>query len=186
MPQPLATASPAPTARPALFGVSVTRAERGSLAQSRHLIPTADCTMQSGQIGLPQFEQRTHVSTRGWFAQGTAPEPTSVPAPPDTRPSVASARGRSRGEGRQVTRGFSGLLRLATEVWQALIRSQPVVARDTLVMAHGLPSQDALETLLESQRRIREAGAVPATVAVIESSVRVGLTDEELARLADP
>src|SRR5690242_18582423 len=78
-------------ARPARFGVSVTRAERGSLAQSRHLMPTADCTMHSGQIGLPQSEQRTHVSTRGWFAQGRAPEPTSVPAPPDTRPSVASA-----------------------------------------------------------------------------------------------
>ena len=43
----------------ALAGFSATRAERGSRAQSRHLIPTAACTMQSGQIGLPQFEHET-------------------------------------------------------------------------------------------------------------------------------
>ncbi len=85
-----------------------------------------------------------------------------------------------------MTRGFSGLLRLAPEVEQALIRSQPVVAIDTLVLAHGLPSEDALATVLESQRRIRQAGAVPAAVAIVESSVRVGVTDDDLARLADP
>ena len=41
--------------------------------------------MQSGQIGLPQSEQRTPVSTLGWFAHGTGPLEISVPAAPDTR-----------------------------------------------------------------------------------------------------
>jgi hypothetical protein len=52
----------------AVAGFSITRAERGCFAQSRHLIPTGAGTMQSGQIGLPQLEHETSVSTRGWFA----------------------------------------------------------------------------------------------------------------------
>jgi hypothetical protein len=42
-----------------VLGFRITRAERGSRAQSRHLMPTGACTMQSGQIGLPQLEQET-------------------------------------------------------------------------------------------------------------------------------
>jgi hypothetical protein len=63
--------SAAPTAPTALPGRSVTRAERGWRAHSRHLIPTAAGTMQSGQMGLPQLEQETPVSTFGWLAQWT-------------------------------------------------------------------------------------------------------------------
>ena len=69
MPAPSAAA----TLRAAVRGFSVTRAERGSRAQSRHLMPTAACTMQSGQIGLPQSEQETAVSTLGWLAQYRGP-----------------------------------------------------------------------------------------------------------------
>jgi hypothetical protein len=43
----------------------VTRADLGRRAQSRHLMPTAACTMQSGQIGFPQSEHETAVSTLG-------------------------------------------------------------------------------------------------------------------------
>ena len=59
------------TARTALSACSVTRADRGWRAHSGHLIPTGAGTMQSGQIGLPQFEQDTPVSTFGWLAQVT-------------------------------------------------------------------------------------------------------------------
>jgi hypothetical protein len=38
-------------------------------AQSRHLTPTGACTMQSVQIGFPQLEHETSVSTFGWLAQ---------------------------------------------------------------------------------------------------------------------
>src|SRR5690349_19686637 len=71
-------AVPAPsatkTARTALSPCSRTRAERGWRAHSRHLIPTGAGTMQSGQIGLPQFEQDTPVSTFGWLAHVTGAE----------------------------------------------------------------------------------------------------------------
>jgi pseudouridylate synthase len=82
-----------------------------------------------------------------------------------------------------VTRGFSGLLTLSDEVEQALIRGQPVVALETSLVAHGLPSPHGVETALRCEERVREAGAVPATVAVMEGSVRVGIDAEEIARL---
>jgi pseudouridine-5'-phosphate glycosidase len=83
-----------------------------------------------------------------------------------------------------VSRGFTGLLRLAPEVERALIRSQPVVALETSLVAHGLPHPAGLETAQRSEQRVRDAGAVPATLAVIDGIVRVGLTDAELERLA--
>jgi pseudouridine-5'-phosphate glycosidase len=83
-----------------------------------------------------------------------------------------------------VTRGFTGLLRLAPEVERALIRSQPVVALETSLVAHGLPYPDGLETARRCEQRVRAEGAVPATLAVIDGIVRVGVDDAELERLA--
>jgi hypothetical protein len=70
---PIAVPAPSATrtARTALSACSRTRAERGWRAHSWHLIPTGAGTMQSGQMGLPQDEQETPVSTFGWFAQVT-------------------------------------------------------------------------------------------------------------------
>jgi pseudouridylate synthase len=83
-----------------------------------------------------------------------------------------------------MTRGFTGLLRLSPEIERALIRSQPVVALETSLVAHGLPHPDGLETARRCEQRVREAGAVPATLAVIDGIVRVGLADADLERLA--
>ena len=76
---------------------------------------------------------------------------------------------------------------LAPEIERALIRSQPVVALESSVIAHGLPAPTNLEAAREVEQRVRETGAVPATIAVIDGVVRIGLADEELERLAtDP
>ena len=88
------TPNAAPTALAAFCGRSVTRAERGMRAQSRHLIPTGAGTMQSGQIGLPQFEQRTPVSTLGWLAHVTGVD--SPVSALDTAASVPSPSGMQR------------------------------------------------------------------------------------------
>src|SRR5919198_5529875 len=88
-PSPEPTANAVRIARAAFCGRSVTRAERGMRAHSQHLMPTGAGTMQSGQIGFPQLEQRTPVSTLGWLAQVTgAATPVSAL---DTAASVASA-----------------------------------------------------------------------------------------------
>lgn len=69
------------------------------------------------------------------------------------------------------------------EVEKALSEGAPVVALESTVIAHGLPRPLNLQLAQELEEIVREAGAVPATVAVIDGCVRVGLTAQELARL---
>jgi pseudouridine-5'-phosphate glycosidase len=57
-----------------------------------------------------------------------------------------------------------------------------VVALETTLVAHGFPPGEGIEVALESERRVREAGAVPATIGVLGGEIRVGLTEEELDR----
>ena len=83
-----------------------------------------------------------------------------------------------------MTRGFTGLLVLSPEVERALIRSQPVVALETSLVAHGLPHPQGLEAARRCEQRIRDAGAVPATIAILDGAVRVGLEEHELEALA--
>jgi pseudouridine-5'-phosphate glycosidase len=76
----------------------------------------------------------------------------------------------------------SELVVLSDEVQHALRHRGPVVALETTLVAHGFPPGEGAQVGLESERRVREAGAVPATVGVLEGAVRVGLTEEELGR----
>ncbi len=71
---------------------------------------------------------------------------------------------------------------VAEEVAQALAEARPVVALETTLVAHGFPPGEGVAVGLESERRVREAGAVPATVGVLDGAVRIGLTEDELGR----
>jgi pseudouridine-5'-phosphate glycosidase len=57
-----------------------------------------------------------------------------------------------------------------------------VVALETTLVAHGFPPGEGVAVGLEAERRVREAGAVPMTVGVLEREIVVGLTEDELAR----
>jgi pseudouridylate synthase len=74
------------------------------------------------------------------------------------------------------------VIRLADEVREALADGRAVVALETTLVAHGFPPGEGVEVGLESERQVRAAGAVPATVGVLEGEVCVGLTPEELER----
>src|SRR3954447_3526380 len=78
--------------------------------------------------------------------------------------------------------GTLGVIRVAAEVREALVAGGAVVGLETTLVAHGFPPGEGVEVGLESERRVRAAGAVPATVGVLGSEVRVGLTEEELGR----
>ena len=71
---------------------------------------------------------------------------------------------------------------MAPEVREALDGGRPVVALETTLVAHGFPPGEGVEVGLESERRVRAGGALPATVGVLDGRVRVGLTEDELAR----
>jgi pseudouridine-5'-phosphate glycosidase len=73
-------------------------------------------------------------------------------------------------------------VRVAEEVREALAGGGAVVALETTLVAHGFPPGKGVAVGLESERQVREAGAVPATVGVLDGEIRVGLTEEELAR----
>jgi pseudouridylate synthase len=70
------------------------------------------------------------------------------------------------------------VIRVSDEVREATA----VVALETTLVAHGFPRGEGVEVALESERRVREAGAVPATIGVLEGEIRVGLSEEELER----
>jgi pseudouridylate synthase len=76
------------------------------------------------------------------------------------------------------------VIHLADEVREALATGGAVVALETTLVAHGFPPCEGVEVGLESERQVRAAGAVPATVGVLDGEVRVGLTEDALARFA--
>jgi len=77
-----------------------------------------------------------------------------------------------------------GWLSLLPQVAQALRTDQPVVALESTVITHGLPKPMNLDIARRLERTVSEAGAVPATIAVLEGELRVGLDDEALEQLA--
>ena len=72
------------------------------------------------------------------------------------------------------------------EVADALKSGRGVVALESTIVVHGLPEPTNLEVARACEDAVREAGAVPATVGVVDGRVVVGLTPSELAHLAEP
>lgn len=76
------------------------------------------------------------------------------------------------------------LLRYHPEVREALDANRPVVALEALI-THGLPYPVNQEVAAGMEQAVRDAGAVPATIAVLQGQITVGLTPEQLAYLAE-
>src|SRR5207302_1731670 len=83
------------------------------------------------------------------------------------------------GDGRALRRPRRGdAVKIAAEVREA----KAVVALETTLVAHGFPSGEGVEVGLAAEQAVRDAGAVPATIGVLDGDIRVGLTRDELAR----
>jgi pseudouridine-5'-phosphate glycosidase len=80
---------------------------------------------------------------------------------------------------------MSEALRVAPEIGAALREGRGVVALETTLVTHGFPPPLGLEVALSLEAEVRAAGAVPATVAVLDGRLRVGLGGGELERLAE-
>ncbi|TMC67583.1 MAG: pseudouridine-5'-phosphate glycosidase, partial [Chloroflexi bacterium] len=78
--------------------------------------------------------------------------------------------------------GSDAVIQVAPEIADALRRRAPVVALETTLVAHGFPAGEGVAVGIESAQRVRAAGAVPATVGVLDGALRVGLSDSELER----
>ena len=73
-------------------------------------------------------------------------------------------------------------LAISDDVREALDAGRPVVALETTLVAHGFPAPDGVQVGLDSETAVRAAGAVPATIGVLDGEIKVGLTREELER----
>ncbi|MGV9405706.1 pseudouridine-5'-phosphate glycosidase [Streptomyces sp. NPDC003667] len=77
------------------------------------------------------------------------------------------------------------VLVVSEEVRDALDARRPVVALESTIIAHGLPRPRNLRVAVELEDVVRETGAVPATVAVLDGKPHVGLGKEQLERVAN-
>jgi pseudouridine-5'-phosphate glycosidase len=75
-------------------------------------------------------------------------------------------------------------LQISEEVAEALASGRPLVALETSIVGQGLPPPHNLRAALECEAAIRHEGGVPATVAVLDGRLRVGLSDADLERIA--
>jgi pseudouridylate synthase len=78
------------------------------------------------------------------------------------------------------------LYHINPEIVHALRVGDPVVALESTVITHGLPYPQNLDLALQMEAVIRQAGAIPATTAVFDGMIRVGLDESELERIAKP
>jgi len=73
---------------------------------------------------------------------------------------------------------------VSDEVQTALDSGGPVLAFESTIITHGMPYPQNLETALAAEQACREEGAIPATIAILDGRIRVGLTQAELENLA--
>ena len=75
-------------------------------------------------------------------------------------------------------------IKLSKEVSDALKNNKPVVALESTIISHGMPYPDNVTMANKVEAIIRENGAVPATIAIMDGFIKVGLTSDEVKRIA--
>ena len=76
-------------------------------------------------------------------------------------------------------------LDIAPEVRAALQSGQAVVALESTIICHGMPPPGNIETALSVEQAVRDNGAVPATIAILDGRLKVGLTSQQINYLGD-
>jgi pseudouridine-5'-phosphate glycosidase len=76
------------------------------------------------------------------------------------------------------------MITVAPEVATALAAGQAVVALESTIVSHGLPRPDNITIARQIEQAVRDGGAVPATIALVDGEVRIGLDDEALEAIA--
>ncbi len=79
---------------------------------------------------------------------------------------------------------MTALLRIGSHVQAALDAGNPVLALESTIFTHGLPQPRNLQVALEAEQIVRDAGAVPATIGVVDGVPVVGLSEEEISYLS--
>ena len=75
-------------------------------------------------------------------------------------------------------------LNISSEVQHALDQNKPVVALESTIISHGMPYPQNFETACMVEKEVRDQGAIPATIAIIDSKICIGLSNEQIERVA--
>lgn len=76
-------------------------------------------------------------------------------------------------------------IKYSSEVAQALKTGKPIVALESTIISHGLPRPSNLDVALECESIVRDGGAVPATIALLDGKILIGLEASELEAIAN-
>ena len=79
----------------------------------------------------------------------------------------------------------NNLFSYSAEIQKALTAKEPIVALESTVIAHGLPRPQNQETARRLEQIVKEAGAVPATIAILDGQLSVGLSDDQIQFIAE-
>lgn len=74
-------------------------------------------------------------------------------------------------------------LEVSTEVKHALRKNQPVVALESTIISHGMPYPENVETALRVELAVRNQGAIPATIAILDGKLKAGLSEAEITQM---
>ncbi len=77
-------------------------------------------------------------------------------------------------------KNFMKYLEVSQEVKEALENNKPVVALESTIISHGMPYPQNCETALKVEKVIRDNGAIPATIAILNGKLKVGLSETEI------
>ena len=80
---------------------------------------------------------------------------------------------------------MTSMISYSTEVQQAMEGKKPIVALESTIISHGMPYPQNVETARVVEQIIRDNGAVPATIAIMDGKIKIGLSDEELEVLGN-
>ncbi len=81
---------------------------------------------------------------------------------------------------------MTAYLDILPEIQNALKNQIPIVALESTIISHGMPYPQNYETAQSVEQIVRDHGAVPATIALINGTIKIGLTDADMMRLANP
>lgn len=80
---------------------------------------------------------------------------------------------------------MTSMISYSTEVQQAIEGKKPIVALESTIISHGMPYPQNVETARMVEQIIRDNGAVPATIAIMDGKIKIGLSEEELELLGN-
>jgi len=77
------------------------------------------------------------------------------------------------------------VLNFSDEVKAALANNMPIVALESTIISHGMPYPQNYETAIQVESVVRENGATPATIAILDGQIQIGLSNSQIQSLAE-